>query len=68
MYLVYKRKDGVIESLVYRQVGNIFEVATYGDFRCGYISFTKKEFETMFLSCAIKVLKNKPKTTKEATK
>lgn len=61
MYLVYKRENGVVESLVYRQIGNIVEVATYGDFRCGYISFTKDEFETIFLSRAIKVLKNKPR-------
>lgn len=61
MYLVYKRQDGVVESLVYRQVGNIVEVATYGDFRCGYISFTKEKFEEIFLSCAIKVSKHKPR-------
>jgi hypothetical protein len=61
MYLVYKREDGVIESLVYRQNGNIIDVATGGDFRKGYISFTKEKFEAVFLSCAIKVLKNKPR-------
>ena len=61
MYLVYKQHNGAVASLVYRQVGNIVQVATYGDFRCGYISFTKEEFETMFLSRAIKVLKNKPR-------
>ena len=61
MYLVYKRKDGVVESLVYRQNGNIIDVATGGDFRKGYISFTKEKFEEVFLSRAIKVLKNKPR-------
>lgn len=61
MYLVYKRKNGVVESLVYRQNGNIIDVATGGDFRKGYISFTKEKFEEVFLSRAIKVLKNKPR-------
>ena len=50
------------------KIGNIVEIAVFGDFRCGYISYTKEEFETVFLSRAIKVLKNKPKITKEATK
>ena len=62
MYLVYKRKDGVVEDLVYRQVGNAVEIAVYGDFRCGYVSYTYEEFEDVFLSRAIKVLKNKPRT------
>lgn len=61
MYLVYKRRDGVVEDLVYRQAGNTVEIAVYGDFRCGYVSYTKEEFETVFLSRAIKVLKNKPR-------
>jgi hypothetical protein len=68
MYLEYKRRDGVEESLVYREVGDIVQVATYGDFRCGYITFTKEDFEKIFLSRATKVLKHKPRMTREELK
>ena len=62
MYLVYKRKDNVIEDCIYRETcnGNI-EIAIEGDFRKGYITYSKEKFEEFFLSCSIKVLKQKPK-------
>ena len=61
MYLIYKRADGVVEDLVYRQVGNTVQVATGGDFRRGYISFSKKKFEKIFLSKAISKSSSKNK-------
>ena len=61
MYLQYKRSDGVIEACVYRKNdNNSITVATGGDFRKGYITFTNEEFERLFMSNAIKVLKRKP--------
>ena len=62
MYLKYKRRDGVIEDCVYKETPNgKIAVATEGDFRKGHITFTKQEFEKMFMSGAIKILKHKPK-------
>ena len=62
MYLIYKRNDGVVENCVYREnCDNTIDVATGGDFRKGYITFTKEEFERWFISGAIKILKHKPK-------
>ena len=61
MYLVYKRDDGVIEDYVYREKGKVVEIATGGDFRKGYITFSNERFQELFMSRAIKVLKSKPK-------
>ena len=62
MYLEYKRIDGVIESCVYRKCfDGTIEVAIEGDFRKGYITYTKEEFEKRFISKAIKILKHKSK-------
>lgn len=62
MYLIYKRKDNVIEDCVYRKVYNgMVDVAIGGDFRKGYITFPKEKFEEIFMSGAIKMLKHKPK-------
>lgn len=62
MYLKYKRKDGTIEDCVFRHSNGRVEIATGGDFRKGYITFSNKEFEEMFMSRAIEVLKHKPKS------
>lgn len=61
MYLIYKRRDGVIEECVYREAYGAVDVAIEGDFRKGYITFTKEDFEKWFISGAIKILKHKPK-------
>ena len=62
MYLKYKRQDGTIEDCVYREnPDGTIAVATGGDFRKGYITFTKEEFGELFISGAIKILKHKPK-------
>ena len=69
MYLTYKRKDGVVESCIYREnYDNTIDVATGGDFRKGYITFTKEEFERLFMSDAIEILKHKPKKQKKVEK
>ena len=65
MYLIYKRADGVVENIVYRQSEETVEVAVGGDFRKGYVSFTNKEFKDTFLSRAIKILKHKPAKEKQ---
>lgn len=65
MYLTYKRKDGVVESCVYKEnYDNTINVATDGDFRKGYITFSKEEFERLFMSNVVNILKHKPKNTK----
>lgn len=62
MYLIYKRSDGVIEDCIYKELSDgIIAVATGGDFRKGYITLTKEEFEKVFISNTIKMLKHKPK-------
>ena len=63
MYLKYMRK-GCIEDCVFRYVYGGVEIATEGDFRKGYITFSHEDFEEMFMSKAVEVLEHKPRKPK----